>query len=158
MLPRLLGLPAAGCFRRRLPDGTAGAAGRAPGSLALVHNAKEAALGLGHGPDPLAAAVPRTQVRLAKPRRGVDRLDRLGTPLRTAGVVFAKAVPTGRRELLASHGVRLAVHLDDLPLEEVERVLVQKALARYAGNVSHAAQALGLSRSAMYRRLEKYGL
>jgi DNA-binding NtrC family response regulator len=49
-------------------------------------------------------------------------------------------------------------HLEDLPLEAVERVLVQKALARYGGNVSQAAQALGLSRSAMYRRLEKYGL
>jgi DNA-binding NtrC family response regulator len=51
-----------------------------------------------------------------------------------------------------------SMQLDDLPLEEVERVLIQKALARYSGNVSHAAQALGLSRSAMYRRLEKYGL
>jgi DNA-binding NtrC family response regulator len=47
--------------------------------------------------------------------------------------------------------------LEDLPLEEVERVLIQKALARY-GNVSQAAQALGLSRSALYRRLEKHGL
>ncbi|HEY2289947.1 MAG TPA: sigma-54 dependent transcriptional regulator [Thermoanaerobaculia bacterium] len=49
------------------------------------------------------------------------------------------------------------VPLEDLPLEEVERVLIQKALARY-GNVSQAAQALGLSRSALYRRLEKHGL
>jgi transcriptional regulator of acetoin/glycerol metabolism len=48
--------------------------------------------------------------------------------------------------------------LDDLPLETVERVLIQKALSRYEGNVSHAAQALGLSRSALYRRLEKHGL
>jgi len=49
------------------------------------------------------------------------------------------------------------VRLEDLPLEDVERVLIQKALARY-GNVSQAAQALGLSRSALYRRLEKHGL
>jgi DNA-binding NtrC family response regulator len=48
--------------------------------------------------------------------------------------------------------------LEALPLEEVERVLIQKALARYGGNVSQAAQALGLSRSALYRRLEKHGL
>jgi len=47
--------------------------------------------------------------------------------------------------------------LEDLPLEDVERVLIQKALARY-GNVSQAAKALGLSRSALYRRIEKYGL
>jgi DNA-binding NtrC family response regulator len=48
--------------------------------------------------------------------------------------------------------------LEDLPLEEVERVLIQKALQRYEGNVSQAAHALGLSRSALYRRLEKHGL
>ena len=47
--------------------------------------------------------------------------------------------------------------LEDLPLEDVEKMLIQKALARY-GNVSQAAQALGLSRSALYRRLEKHGL
>jgi len=47
--------------------------------------------------------------------------------------------------------------LEDLTLEEVEKLLIQKALARY-GNVSQTAQALGLSRSALYRRLEKYGL
>jgi len=48
--------------------------------------------------------------------------------------------------------------LEDLSLEEVERVLIQKALARAAGNVSTAAKALGLSRSALYRRLERHGL
>jgi len=51
-----------------------------------------------------------------------------------------------------------APRLEDLSLEEVERVLIQKALARFNGNVSQAAQALGLSRSALYRRLEKFGL
>ena len=55
-------------------------------------------------------------------------------------------------------GAPAAQRLEDLPLEEVERVLIQKALARYGGNVSQAAQALGLSRSALYRRLEKHGL
>jgi DNA-binding NtrC family response regulator len=47
--------------------------------------------------------------------------------------------------------------LEDLPLEDVEKLLIQKALARY-GTVSQASQALGLSRSALYRRLEKHGL
>jgi DNA-binding NtrC family response regulator len=51
-----------------------------------------------------------------------------------------------------------AVRLDQLTLEEVEKLLVQKALARTGGNVSEAAKALGLSRSAMYRRLERHGL
>jgi transcriptional regulator of acetoin/glycerol metabolism len=45
-----------------------------------------------------------------------------------------------------------------MSLEEVEGFLIRKALARHAGNVSHAARALGLSRSALYRRLERHGL
>jgi DNA-binding NtrC family response regulator len=48
--------------------------------------------------------------------------------------------------------------LDDLSLEAVEAILIRKALARTQGNVSHAAEALGLSRGALYRRIEKYGL
>ena len=48
--------------------------------------------------------------------------------------------------------------LEDMSLEEVESFLIQKALARFEGNVSRAADALGLSRSALYRRLERYGL
>jgi len=51
-----------------------------------------------------------------------------------------------------------APRLEDLPLEDVERMLIQKSLARYEGNVSRAAQALGLSRSALYRRIASYGL
>jgi DNA-binding NtrC family response regulator len=51
-----------------------------------------------------------------------------------------------------------APRLEDLPLEDVEKMLIQKALARYEGNVSRAAQALGLSRSALYRRIASYGL
>ena len=48
--------------------------------------------------------------------------------------------------------------LDDLSLEEMEQVLIRKALARHDGNVSRAAEALGVSRSALYRRLQRYGL
>ncbi len=48
--------------------------------------------------------------------------------------------------------------LEDMSLEDVECFLIKKALARYDGNVSRAAEALGLSRSALYRRLERYGL
>jgi DNA-binding NtrC family response regulator len=48
--------------------------------------------------------------------------------------------------------------LEELSLEEVEAFLIKKALARYSGNISQAAEALGLSRSALYRRLQKYGL
>ena len=48
--------------------------------------------------------------------------------------------------------------LEEMSLEEVECSLIKKALARYEGNVSHAAKALGLSRSALYRRLQRFGL
>ena len=43
-------------------------------------------------------------------------------------------------------------------LEDVEREAIRAALAAHGGNVLHAAKALGLSRSALYRRLERYGL
>jgi DNA-binding NtrC family response regulator len=48
--------------------------------------------------------------------------------------------------------------LEDMSIEEVEAFLIKKALARHNGNVSHAANALGLSRSALYRRLQRYGM
>ncbi|MGE5243289.1 MAG: sigma-54-dependent transcriptional regulator [Betaproteobacteria bacterium] len=48
--------------------------------------------------------------------------------------------------------------LEDMSLEDVEGFLIKKAMARYDGNVSQAAKALGLSRSALYRRLQRYGL
>ena len=51
-----------------------------------------------------------------------------------------------------------APRLDELSLDEVERLLITKALARHDGNVTLAAQALGLSRSALYRRLQRHGL
>ncbi len=51
-----------------------------------------------------------------------------------------------------------APRLEEMNLEEVERFLVQRTLTRYDGNVSQAAKALGLSRSGLYRRLQKYGL
>ncbi|HEY6291538.1 MAG TPA: sigma-54 dependent transcriptional regulator [Terriglobia bacterium] len=51
-----------------------------------------------------------------------------------------------------------SARLEDMSLEEVERFLIQKALGRFEGNVSQAAAALGLSRGALYRRLERYGL
>src|SRR5262250_1709559 len=48
--------------------------------------------------------------------------------------------------------------IEDMSLEEVEGFLIKKAMARFDGNVSQAAKALGLSRSALYRRLQRYGL
>jgi transcriptional regulator of acetoin/glycerol metabolism len=48
--------------------------------------------------------------------------------------------------------------MEEMSLEDAEQLLIRKALARFEGNVSRAAEALGLSRSALYRRLERYGL
>jgi DNA-binding NtrC family response regulator len=61
---------------------------------------------------------------------------------------------------LALHAQRVTntSTLDDMSLEAVEAILIRKALARAGGNVSQAAEALGLSRGALYRRIEKYGL
>ncbi|MGA9903536.1 MAG: sigma-54 dependent transcriptional regulator, partial [Terriglobales bacterium] len=51
-----------------------------------------------------------------------------------------------------------ALNLEELSLEAVETLLIRKALQRFQGNISQAAEALGLSRGALYRRMEKYGL
>jgi len=51
-----------------------------------------------------------------------------------------------------------ASRLEEMSLEDVERYLVQRTLSRFDGNVSQAAMALGLSRSGLYRRMQKYGL
>ena len=48
--------------------------------------------------------------------------------------------------------------LEQMSLDEAERYLIQKALSRADGNVSQAADTLGLSRSALYRRLQRFGL
>ncbi|MEQ8245832.1 sigma-54 dependent transcriptional regulator [Fulvivirga sp.] len=50
------------------------------------------------------------------------------------------------------------VMLDQFKLEEVEKILIRKVLKKYNGNITQAASELGLTRSSLYRRLEKYGL
>ena len=45
-----------------------------------------------------------------------------------------------------------------LNLDDLERRAIERALAVYDGNVSHAATALGLTRPALYRRMERHGL
>ncbi len=48
--------------------------------------------------------------------------------------------------------------IHDYNLENVEKLVIQKAISKYTGNISQAAKALGLTRASLYRRLEKYGL
>ena len=48
--------------------------------------------------------------------------------------------------------------LEDMKLDQVECLLIKRAMARFDGNVSKAAKSLGLSRSALYRRLQRHGI
>jgi DNA-binding NtrC family response regulator len=76
------------------------------------------------------------------------------------GVLMARGERIGPADLgiAGDAGVERTTRLEDLPLEDVERLLIRKALARFDGNVTRTADFLGLSRSALYRRLEKYDL
>ncbi len=63
---------------------------------------------------------------------------------------FNLAQTTGKEEA--------ALNLDQFNLEEVEKLLIRKVLKKYNGNITQAATELGLTRSSLYRRLEKHGL
>jgi DNA-binding NtrC family response regulator len=74
------------------------------------------------------------------------------------GVLMAQGAQVRLADLSLKPARETSNRLEDMSLEDVEASLVKKAMARYDGNVSHAARALGLSRSALYRRLQRYGL
>jgi two-component system NtrC family response regulator len=57
-----------------------------------------------------------------------------------------------------SDGNKPGLGVDGMTLEQVERLLIEKMLEQHQGNISRVAKALGLSRAALYRRLEKHGL
>jgi DNA-binding NtrC family response regulator len=73
-------------------------------------------------------------------------------------VLMANNIQIGASDLGLEAPAQTAARLEDMSLEDVERFLIQKALERFDDNVSQAAAALGLSRGALYRRLERYGL
>ena len=50
-----------------------------------------------------------------------------------------------------------ALVFDDLNLDEIEKLIINKAFSKHGGNITYAAKELGLSRASLYRRLEKYG-
>jgi DNA-binding NtrC family response regulator len=74
------------------------------------------------------------------------------------GVLMTQADQVKASDLSLRAGREGAPRLEDMSLEDVECLLIRKALARFDGNVSQAAGALGLSRSALYRRLQRYGM
>jgi len=51
-----------------------------------------------------------------------------------------------------------SVSLEQYDLEEVEKILIRKVLKKHNGNITHAANELGLTRSSLYRRLDRYGI
>jgi DNA-binding NtrC family response regulator len=73
-------------------------------------------------------------------------------------VLMSQSSVVRASELGLRSGREVSPRIEDMSLEDVECFLIKKAMARYDGNVSHAAKALGLSRSALYRRLQRYGL
>jgi len=87
----------------------------------------------------------------------LDRpLDQL-SPVERA-VLMAQDSQIKPADLALRSGREMSPRLEDMSIEEVEGILVRKALQRFHGNVSQAAEALGLSRGALYRRMERYGL
>jgi DNA-binding NtrC family response regulator len=74
------------------------------------------------------------------------------------GVLMAQGASIRLGELGLRIDRESTSRIEDMSLEEVEGFLIKKAMARFDGNVSQAAKALGLSRSALYRRLQRYGL
>ncbi|HTW64906.1 MAG TPA: sigma-54 dependent transcriptional regulator [Bryobacteraceae bacterium] len=73
-------------------------------------------------------------------------------------VLMAQDTQIKPADLALRAGREASPRLEDMSIEEVEAFLIKKALTRHSGNVSHAASALGLSRSALYRRLQRYGM
>lgn len=58
----------------------------------------------------------------------------------------------------ATPDTREGLVFDDYNLEDVEKIVIQKVISKHGGNISKAARELGLTRTSLYRRLEKYGL
>jgi DNA-binding NtrC family response regulator len=73
-------------------------------------------------------------------------------------VLMALGATLESRDLGLQSGREVSRRLEDMSLEEVEGFLIQRTLAQCDGNVSRAAEKLGLSRSALYRRLQRFGL
>jgi len=73
-------------------------------------------------------------------------------------VLLASAEEIGPEDLFLGAAAQGPALIDRMTLDDAERHLIQRALARCGGNVSEAARELGVSRSALYRRLQHHGL
>jgi len=73
-------------------------------------------------------------------------------------VLLAQHDEIGPEQLNVGTRARAADDLDSMTLEQAEGWLVQRALERHQGNLQRTADALGISRQSLYRRLEKHDL
>ena len=77
-------------------------------------------------------------------------------------VILASDDFIGPEDLQINNGAKdpvpEAALMQDMTLAEAEQYLIQSALQKHEGNVANAAQALGLTRSSLYRRLDKFGI
>ena len=106
----------------------------------------------------------RQNLALSDEAKDALRAHRWPGNIRELDHVVERAVLMAESDSIRSEHLRLAApsstgtDFEQLSLEEAERRLIEAALARSGGSVVDAAQALGLSRSALYRRLEKHGI
>ncbi len=71
-------------------------------------------------------------------------------------VLMAQTSQLGPADLGLQPAEPVGPDFENMKLEQIERWVVRRAFDRYGGDISKAAEALGLSRAALYRRLEKY--
>jgi DNA-binding NtrC family response regulator len=87
-------------------------------------------------------------------RHAVERAVILAGP----GALSADDFALGRRSARIASSAVVAPPADDLNLDRVEKRIIADALKKHGYNISLAAGELGLSRGALYRRMEKHGL
>ncbi len=75
-------------------------------------------------------------------------------------VILSEGSQLTPSDFLLTKDITASIHSNDesLNLEEMEKRLIQKAIQKHRGNISRAAEELGLTRAALYRRLEKFGV
>jgi DNA-binding NtrC family response regulator len=85
--------------------------------------------------------------------------------------LIERAILVSGKEVLEIDDFRLPIEMDagearksplpevgSMTMEDIEKAMILKCLSHYSGNISRVAESLGLSRAALYRRFEKYGI